>query len=248
MDNVNERGNPVPVRQRLGLTKSLLRELEPLDVHLDLVVPDRESAAMGDTAADFLAVGGGLRVQLKLNWEGTGQTPQTLAADDGLLGLAQRLLDASPDVDAVIVVTPPSPFPCFVVDAYAAGTSVAAPSGTVRNLPVASPFNSVREALRHLVAPPDTDWSGLPTEPIVSPSGSLSEIVDIASIAAAEAGGVRAAGRRAHGDAKQLTWQAVSGTDEEWTAELVRAALAARLDPNELSAELDQRAQAGEAP
>lgn len=157
MDNVNEGDIPVPIRQRLGLTRALLRELDPLDVDLDLVVPDRESAAMGDTAADFLAVGGGLRVQLKLNWDVLGRTPQTLASDEGLLRLAQRLLDGSPDVDAVIVVTPPSPFPSVVVDAYAAGTSVAAPSGKFRDLPVARPFTSVREALRQLVAPPEID-------------------------------------------------------------------------------------------
>lgn len=82
----------------------------------------------------------------------------------------------------------------------------------------------------------------------MSPSGSLFEIVDIDAVAAAEAGEVRAAGRRAHGDAKNLTWQAVSASDGEWAAELLRAALAGRLDSNELTAELNQRAQAGGAP
>lgn len=248
MDNVNDGGTQVPVRQRLGLSRALLHELDALGVALDLVVPDRESAALGETAADFLAVGGGLRVQLKLNWHGTGRTAQELADDDDLLRLAQRLLDASPDVDAIIVATPPSPFPSFVVDAYASGTSFSAPSGAFRDRPVARSFTSVREALRQMVAPPDIDWSGLPTEPIVSSSGSLSEIVDIAAIADAGAGEVRAGGRRAQGDAKKESWQAISGKDGEWAAEFIRGILAGRLEPNELSAHLNERAEVGDSP
>lgn len=224
MESVKGSNEQVPPRERLRLTRGLLGELELLDFPLDLVAPDRESAAAGDDAGDYLVTGGGLRIVLKLHWA-TLEPNAHPSSDDGVLAAAQSLLQAVPDVDAIVVVLPPAPYRAVVVDAFAAGAAVEVPSGSSRSLPKGDVFPSVREALRQLVAPPDVDWSGLPPRPLVTSVASLAERARIREFADAELADVQAAGARAHGDAKREAWQGLTSADAAWAADRVHNAV-----------------------
>jgi hypothetical protein len=188
---------------RMEDKQQLLEELEHLA--LDHVAPDRE------TDADLVVLGGGLRLLVKLA---------------SSIEVAQRLLEASPDTDAVILVAPPRPFAGVVVDAYA--------GSPVR-------FESLGEALGALVTPVDVDWSGLPSSPVVDGSRLLTDPADAAAYARGAADDVRAAGRRAQGEVKKRVWQAVSDDDAAWVGSIVHRAASGVLGPRELESELEAR-------
>lgn len=229
---------PVSVRERLRLSRGLLAELDLLDFELDLVVPDRESAGAGEDAGDFLVAGGGLRIVLKLYWAPVpaGVPP---AADPDILTVAQTLLNAAPDLDAVVVVLPPAPFPSVVVDAFSAGGAVQVPSGAARSLPRGELRTSVREALRNLVAPSDADWSGLPSRPLVTSLATLADRAQVTALAEAALADLRAEGGRARGDAKRETWQALAASDARWAAGRVHGAFSGTFTAERLAGDLD---------
>jgi len=223
----------------MRLTRGLLAELDLLDFRLDLVAPDRDSADAGDNAGDFLVAGGGLRMVLKLYWEPL-PTDVEPSGDLGIVSVAQALLNAAPDVDAVVVVLPAAPYPAVVIDAFAAGAAFEVPSGSVRPLPKGVFYSTVREALRHLVSPADGDWSGLPARPLVNSLTSLADPARVTALTEVELADLRAEGGRARrAGPKYQTWTALSEADARWVADRVHGTVTGTFAPTRLPEDLD---------
>jgi hypothetical protein len=245
MEHVTRAEAPVSARDRLRLTRAVLAELDLLDFTVDLIVPDRESAAAGDDAGDFLVIGGGLRIVVKLHW-GAQAAAAEPESDPEALSAAQHVLDAAPDVDAVVMVLPQAPYRAAVVDAFSAGSAADLPSGTARALPRAQGAPSVREALRRLIAPPEVDWSGLPAHPIVRPASSLADLPRITHTAEGHLTELLAAGKRALATGpRRPGYLSLTMADAAWAAGRVYAALTAKEQPPPLDAELDARTAQG---
>jgi hypothetical protein len=223
----------------MRLTRGLLAELDLLDFRLDLVAPDRDSADAGENAGDFLVAGGGLRMVLKLYWEPLQKDAEP-SSDFGIVSVAQALLNAAPDIDAVVVVLPAAPYAAVVIDAFAAGAAFEVPSGSVRPLPRGVLYPSLREALRHLVAPADGDWSGLPAQPLVTSLTSIADPARVTTLTEVELAELRAEGGRARrAGPKHQTWTALSKTDAKWVAERVHGAVSGAFVPARLPGDLD---------
>jgi hypothetical protein len=236
---------PVSARDRLRLTRAVLAELDLLDFAVDLVVPDRESAAAGDDAGDFLVVGGGLRIVVKLHWGGVAAAADP-ESDPAVLSAAQHVLLAAPDVDAVVMVLPQAPYRAAVIDAFGAGVAADLPSGATRVLPRAQGAPSVREALRRLVAPPEVDWSALPAHPVVVPASSLADLPRITQAAEGHLTELLAAGKRAHATGpRRPGYLSLTLADAAWAARRVYAALTANDQAPRLVDELDARVAQG---
>lgn len=245
MEDMSGAETPVSARDRLRLTRAVLAELDLLDFPVDLVVPDRESAAAGDDAGDFLVVGGGLRIVVKLHWGALAAAAEP-ESDPAVLSAAQHVLVTAPDVDAVVVVLPQAPYRAAVIDAFGAGSAADLPSGTTRALPRAQGAPSVREALRRLVAPAEVDWSGLPAHPVVRPASSLADLPRITEAAERHLTELLAAGRRAHASGpRRPGYLSLAPADADWAAGRVYAALTAKDQPPRLADELDARVAQG---
>jgi hypothetical protein len=237
MDPVNE-PTQVATRDRLRIAQALLADLRTADFPLELV-PDRESTSLGNDSADFTAIGGGLRVLVKLHWNQIGLSE--IERDPSLLSTGQRMLAAVPDADAALLVVPRPPYPCVVIDAYRPAQAVRVPSGEIRDLPYGQLAESARGALRELFYPAEADWSGLPDRPLAAEVRHLADISTLMEIANSGLDDILAAGRRARLDAKKVAWMSLSEQDARWVADRVHRVLTGRWDPQNLPNDIDLR-------